>query len=465
MTVFKIIAVSALALLLVPLASCAAPQQLPNILIITVDTLRADYLGVYGDASAKTPNIDELARSATLFERAAAPMPLTRPSHFSLLTARYPREHGVVNNAMALPDEATTVTELFRDLGYATAAFLSVGLLDETSGANQGFSTYDAAAGKYQRHAEDTVAKALSWLQEVGEDKPFFLWVHLFDPHIPYAPPEQFRPPEVVAAEEVTWPRLNRIAGENNSDIPAEILEEAKQLYRGEIAYTDYWIGKLIDGVEQRAEPEDTVVVFAADHGECFENGEYFEHSDCLFEPAIRIPLLVRYPPMFAAGTRVDAQVSIIDIAPTLLRVAGADIPQDFSGRPLQDSGDFGDRYVLIQHPFYQGKLVEVRPRRRRNIRSVGGQPVGEMLVDEEKVGVVGGGFKYLRSGSEEMLFQITPETDERKNLAELDTAARARMLDHLRRELSDHDLEMIAPSEINEELLEALEALGYLDN
>ena len=464
MITLKITTLTALALLLAPLVSCAAPQELPNMLIVTVDTLRADYLGPYGDSTARTPNIDKLAESATLFERAAAPMPLTRPSHFSLLTARYPREHGVVNNAMALPDEATTVTELLRDQGYATGAFLSVGLLDKDSGGGQGFSTLDAASGKYQRRAEDTVSSALSWLEQV-QDGPFFLWVHLFDPHIPYAPPEQFRSPEVATVPDVTWPRLNRIAGENDNNIPAEILEQAKELYRGEIAYTDHWIGKLLEGVERRAEPEDTLIVFTADHGECFENGSFFEHSDCLFEPAIRIPLLIRYPPMFPPGTRVDSQVSIIDIAPTLLRAIGVDIPEDFSGRPLQDREEFGDRYVLIQHPFYQGKLVKVRPKRRRHISSVGGEPRGEMLVDQEKVGVVGGGFKYLRSGTDEMLFQITPETDERKNLAELDPEARARMLDQLRRQLSEHDLEVIDPSEINQELLEALEALGYLDN
>lgn len=464
MITLKITTLTALALLLLPLVSCAAPQELPNILIVTVDTLRADYLGTYGDSTARTPNIDKLAQSATLFERAAAPMPLTRPSHFSLLTARYPREHGVVNNAMALPDEATTVTELLRDRGYATGAFLSVGLLDKDSGGGQGFSTLDAASGKYQRRAEDTVSSALSWLEQV-QDGPFFLWVHLFDPHIPYAPPEQFRSPEVAKVPDVTWPRLNKIAGENDNNIPAEILEQAKELYRGEIAYTDHWIGKLFEGVEHHAEPEDTLIVFTADHGECFENGSFFEHSDCLFEPAIRIPLLIRYPPMFPPGTRVDSQVSIIDIAPTLLRAIGADIPEDFSGRPLQDREEFGDRYVLIQHPFYQGKLVKVRPRRRRHIRSVGGEPRSEMLVDQEKVGVVGGGFKYLRSGSDEMLFQIAPETDERKNLAELDPEARSRMLDQLRRQLSEHDFEVIDSSEINEELLEALEALGYLDN
>lgn len=464
MNTLKIIVISTLALLLVPLSSCAAPQKLPSILIITVDTLRADYLGPYGDSTAQTPNIDKLAASATLFERAAAPMPLTRPSHFSLLTARYPREHGVVNNAMALPEGAITVTEILRDKGYTTAAFLSVGLLDQDSGGGQGFATLDAAAGKYQRRAEDTVSSALTWLEEL-EDEPFFLWVHLFDPHIPYAPPEQFRPPAVADAPDVTWPRLNKIAGENDSNIPSEILEQAKQLYRGEIAYTDHWIGKLVDGVDQKSKPENTLVVFTADHGECFENGSYFEHSDCLFEPAIRIPLLVRFPAMFAPGARVEAQVSIIDIAPTLLRAVGADIPEDFSGRPLQDSEQFGERYVLIQHPFYQGKLVKVRPRRRQNILSVGGEPRGEMLVDQEKIGVVGGGFKYLRSGSDEMLFQITPETDERRNLAPLDAESREKMLAQLRRQLDEHRLQVIDPSEINKELLQALEALGYLDN
>jgi arylsulfatase A-like enzyme len=460
----EIIRLSLLAVFLILHFSCGGPQR-PNILIITVDTLRADYLGTYGDSTARTPNIDALARNATVFERAAAPMPLTRPSHFSLLTAKYPREHGVVNNAMSLPDEATTITEILQEKGYDTAAFLSVRLLDDSSGAAQGFSTYDTPAEGDERSAEDTISHVLRWLEERENQRPFFLWVHLFDPHIPYAPPHEFRPPEVADSPAVTWPRLNAIAAENDDDIPAEVLEEAKQLYRGEIAYTDHWVGKLLNGVDALWQPENTLIVFAADHGECFENGSYFEHSDCLYEPAIRIPLIVRWEPAFPQGSRIDSQTSIIDIAPTILRAANIEIPSDFSGRALQETTNDKTRYVLIQHPLYQEKLTRVRPHRRRNIRSVAGEPRGEMLIDKERVGVVGGDWKYLRSGTDERLYRITPDVDERMNLAEVKPEARAKMLDQLRRELAQHPLQLIAPSEINDELLKTLEALGYLDH
>jgi len=460
----EIIRLSLLAVLLILHFSCSGPHR-PNILIITVDTLRADYLGTYGDSTAITPNIDALARSATVFERAAAPMPLTRPSHFSLLTAKYPREHGVVNNAMALPSEATTLTEILQETGYETAAFLSVLLLAEDSGAAQGFSTYDTPAEDNERSAERTIGRALHWLEERESQGPFFLWVHLFDPHIPYAPPHEFRPAEVADSPAVTWARLNAIAADNGDNVPEQILEEAKQLYRGEIAYTDHWVGELLRGVDSQRQPQDTMVVFTADHGECFENGSYFEHSDCLFEPAIRIPLIVRSAPTFPRGAQVETQTSIIDIAPTILRSIDIEIPSEFSGRPLQDSAAFENRYVLIQHPLYQEKLTRVRPHRRRNIRSVAGEPRGEMLIDKERVGVVGGDWKYLRSGTDERLYRITPDVDEKENLAEVNPEARAKMLDQLRRELAQHPLQLIAPSEINDELLKTLEALGYLDH
>ena len=172
----------------------------PSVLLITVDTLRADALRPYhatgptrdGDAP-DTPRMSGLAREATLFENAAAPMPLTRPSHFSIFTGLYPREHGVVNNQIRLPDAKETLAEILSGHGYHTGGVVAVDLLGDDSGAQQGFAHYGSPRDRLQWSAPDVVKKARAWLATIPADEPFFLWVHLFDPHQPYDPPSEFR--------------------------------------------------------------------------------------------------------------------------------------------------------------------------------------------------------------------------------------------------------------------------------
>jgi len=175
------------------LVACGEEQRRPNVLLITVDTLRADYLGAYGSSAARTPHIDRLAREGSLFEQAAAPMPLTRPTHASILTARYPREPGVVNNAPSLPPASWTLAEILHAEGYRTGAFVAVALLSAEAGFAQGFETYRSPNTSKERPADEVVPEALEWLAALSKDEPFFLWTHVFDPHLPYAPPAEYR--------------------------------------------------------------------------------------------------------------------------------------------------------------------------------------------------------------------------------------------------------------------------------
>jgi arylsulfatase A-like enzyme len=443
------------------LASCGGRPR-PDVLIITVDTLRADHLGVY-DTASSTPQIEALAADGTVFERCAAPMPLTRPSHFSMFTSLYPREHGVLNNSIALPDEAISIAEIFEEHDYQTGAFVGVSLLDSQSGAAQGFTTFDAPSSERERHGMDVVNRAIRWLDGADPEKRIFLWVHLFDPHMPYAPPARFRHRESAAGPGLTQADLLKIATENDGDVPREVLERAKSLYRGEVSFVDHAIGALVSGVGKRRPLDQTVVVLTADHGECFENGVYFEHSDCLWEAALNVPLIVRYPPMFGAGTRVAGQTSIIDVAPTVLRAAGLEIPGEYSGRALQDPSELERRYVLVQHPFYSQGNARWRPQKQGVIRSVAGEPTTKILIEEERIGLVGAEWKFLRSGSGAELYSLSPTVDERENQIE----SRRDVGDRLRRllddELDKHSLNLIDPGGINNELRETLKSLGYL--
>ena len=432
----------------------------PDVVIVTVDTLRADHVGVYVPG-AGTPRIDAFAREATVFEHCAAPMPLTRPSHFSLLTSLYPREHGVLNNAAALPDEAVTLPELLAPAGYRTAGFVGVQLLGPASGAGQGFSLLDVPEGR-ERRAAEVVERALAWVDGLGRDERYFAWVHFFDPHLPYDAPAPYgRVPS--DAPKLSLARLEEIAATNGGDVPAVVLEQAKAAYRGEVAYVDHAFGELLDGLAARRSLDHTLIVFVADHGECFENGVFFEHADCLWEPGIHIPLIVRYPSLFHAGARVASQASIVDVAPTVLRAAGVELPPRFSGRALEDAGASDERLVLVQYPFYQPSAVGERQRRLEVMRTVAGEPTAPILVGVEKVGIAGRDWKYLRAGEEAELYALSPAPDERRNLAALRPEVAAELEGRLERELAAHPLHLTAEPVINDELRKTLEALGYL--
>jgi arylsulfatase A-like enzyme len=441
--------------------SCKTTRH-PDIVVITVDTLRADHVGAYDERST-TPRIDAFASTATLFEHSAAPMPLTRPSHFSMLTSLYPREHGVMNNAMSLPDTSRTLTEMLTDRGYRAGGFVAVRLLGPDSGADQGFDHFEQPVDSRESIAEEVVSRALEWIDGLAEHQRFFLWVHLFDPHLPYEPPEEFRGGVPLGRPQINWSYLVDVANENDGDIPTAILDEGKTLYRGEVGYVDHWIGELLDGLDARRAPDDMLVALTADHGECFENGVFFEHADCLWEAGIRIPLIVRYPPMFPAGQRVSEQTSILDVTPTVLRAVGLEVPEGLSGRALQDHAHFENRQVLVQHPFFQPSAADRRPQRLEAVRSVAGEPTAPILVGVERVGLLDREWKYLRVGDEQELYAMGPTPDERNNRISEQPDVAARMRRQLQEQLQAHPLLLLDTPEINEELLETLRALGYL--
>lgn len=443
----------------------------PSIVLITIDTLRADALDPYrpdGAGRGHTPRISQLAASSTLFERASAPMSLTRPSHFSIFTGRYPREHGVLNNQIALPDVELTLAEILRDEGYHTGAFVGVNLLGSGSGALQGFETFAAPQAQLEWPASRVVGRANEWLEALPAGAPFFLWVHLFDPHQPYDPPEAFRedddPALAARFPALGWAELLQIAKQNGGHISAEVLEYGKSLYRAEVAAVDLWTGRLLDRVDRLRTRDRVMVVFTADHGECFENGIFFEHSDCLFEGGVRVPLLVRYPPQFRAGRRVSSLVSNVDIAPTVLRAVGLRVPASMSVAPLQESDETSDRYVLLQNPFYPPGVLPARLHRQVVIRRVAGEPVAAFDASVQTVGIVSGDWKYLRSeGSEELYASgVAPKVEE--NVAYRNRSVRVAMGEKLDRALASHPLKVIAPADLNPELMKSLRALGYVE-
>jgi arylsulfatase A-like enzyme/Tfp pilus assembly protein PilF len=294
----------------------------PNVLLITIDTLRADHLGCYGDAGAATPVLDALAARGVRFATAVAHVPLTTPSHASILTGLTPLRHGVRDNGdFALPEAIPTVAEAFRAAGYQTGAFVSGFPLDRRFGLARGFETYDdhfphgddrRRAAYVERPADQTTAVALRWVQ--ARSGPWFLWVHYFDPHAPYEPPAE------LAA---------RFPG---------------RPYDGEIAFVDAQLGALLQRLDARRPGYPTLVLATADHGESLgEHGEE-THGVFIYDATLRVPLLVAGPGV-PAGRVASTVARGIDVAPTLLDLAGVPTRARMEGRSLRAAlgGDMPD--------------------------------------------------------------------------------------------------------------------------
>jgi arylsulfatase A-like enzyme/Flp pilus assembly protein TadD len=294
-----------------------APVRQPNVVVITVDTLRADRLGCYGFEPARTPNADALAARGVRAEHAIAAAPITLPSHASIFTGLYPPAHGVRDNGMyRLPEKVETLAERLKAGGYRTQAFVSADVLHHRFNLDQGFDAYDDALqgeddpGMFrilERSGEHTMDRVLQWLDRSlvpsPTQAPFFVWVHLFDPHQPYAPPE--------------------------ADAKA-----SRTLYDGEIASVDRQIGRFIAKLEERAALDDTIVVFTSDHGESLgEHGEA-THAMFIYEATVRVPLIIRYPAKLPAGATYRGSVRAVDLMPTILGLVDLK-PSDTQGVDL----------------------------------------------------------------------------------------------------------------------------------
>lgn len=289
-----------------------------NVLLITLDTTRADRLGSYGYSRAQTPRLDRLAGEGLLFEQCITPTAYTLPSHSSIMTGTYPPYHGVrINGNTGLADVQVTMAERLRGRGYRTGAFVGAFVLDGRWGLNQGFDHYDDEfdvppgerldlAG-VQRPASVVVDAATKWLDESDDaGKPFFAWVHLYDPHTPYEPPEPYR---------------SKFAS-----------SDPMSLYDGEIAFVDAQVGRLLDWLSGRGLDRNTIVVVVGDHGEGLGSHGESEHGYYIYDYAVRVPLLVRLPGKTSAGRRIAEQVRTIDIFPTLLEFLGDATPDAVQG-------------------------------------------------------------------------------------------------------------------------------------
>jgi len=391
------------------------PRAGQNLLVITIDTLRADRLGAYGYSKANTPHLDELASEGVVFEDVVAQVPVTLPSHASLLTGLVPPTHGVRDNTYFRLDlEAQTLAEVLKGQGYETAAFVSAFVLDSSFGLDQGFDVYDdEVAGEAEiagtiaeRRGELVTRSFVSWVEKRSSDRPFFAWLHFFDPHLPYAPPSPY---------------------------PAG--------YDGEIAYVDAQVGRVLETLEAKGLGKDTLVVVTSDHGESLgEHGEK-SHGFFVYDATLRVPLILKSAASLPAGERIATPVRTIDIFPTVLEALDVPVPDESQGRSLlslvkgeatEPAPAYAECYVSELN-FRWAPLVALRER----------------------------GYKYIEAPRPE-LYDLSADPGETRNLFEADPGRARQMRSRLADLVAALPASLSSRSQPDPETIARLRSLGY---
>ena len=314
-----------------------------NILLVTFETTRADHLSAYGYSRDTSPAFDAAASQGVLFTHHSTVSPRTNPSLAALFTSTYPHENGVRNLLLPLEPDNRTLAEVLRAAGYVTGAVQTHPRLVKASGFAQGFADYDDDVAAHPL-ADQACARAADWVREASRSsRPWFLWVHLMDPHWTYEPPEPWRTryvaddPRTKAVYEALLARQLKIGPIifRNSMPPDEVASFVG-LYDGELRFMDDALGGLLRSLRDLGLEESTLLVVTADHGESLgEHRYFFEHGDLGSEPEIHIPLLFRWPGRLAAGRLIASTVQSLDVAPTILDVAGLPAEPAFRGRTL----------------------------------------------------------------------------------------------------------------------------------
>ncbi len=417
------------------MAACGHHENPPNLLILTLDTTRADHLGCYGYENAHTPNLDAFAQDrAVRFDNAITSVALTLPSHATIMTGTYPVFHGIHdNNGFILDEEVTTLAEILSDEGYATGAVLASYPLSSEFNLDQGFDHYnddfqedwreseiaargDRSFGFVERTADRVNQAAKRWLDK-HDQEPFFLWVHHFDPHQAYSPPAPYD------------------------------SQFASAPYDGEIAFTDEYFGRLLGDLEQRGLLDNTVIVVVGDHGEGLGDHGEPTHAAFVFDSTVRVPLLISSPAAgLAAGGVVDHQVGTVDITPTVLELLGVEPHSDIQGQSLVSDllnpGSGQSLPVLVETHFCQYHL--------------GWAPLRALRTDQWKVVL----------GPKPELYNLEQDPGETHNLAAVEPDKLAEMTESLQTFVREHTSpvwDRSIATALDPSVRANLEALGYL--
>jgi len=400
-----------------------------NIILFTIDTLRADHLECYGYDRVKTPNINQLASEGILFEHSIAQAPLTLPSHSSIFTGTHPFYHGMRDNGgFYLEEKHITLAEVLKTKGYSTGAFVGAFVLDSRWGLDQGFDYYydnfdptkykTVSLDSVQRRGDEVLSEACKWLEKNSQDK-FFAWIHLYDPHTPYNPPEPYK----------TQYNGRRFG-----------------LYDGEIAYVDLLMGDFRNFMEEKNLLDKTLIILTGDHGESLGEHKESAHGFFIYDSDIRVPLIIRFPENKFQGSLITNQVRSIDIMPTILNMIGGRSPESVQGESIlplilgKQGGEAFSAYSETYWPRYHYGWSELKSLRK-------------------------GQYKFIDAPKPE-LYDILEDPGELNNLVNKKAALGHEMkreLEALIDRYSVEGIEEAGPKKIDNDSLVKLQALGYI--
>ncbi|UCC39773.1 MAG: sulfatase-like hydrolase/transferase [Candidatus Aminicenantes bacterium] len=390
-----------------------------NVIIVTLDTLRADRVSCYGYSKAKTPNLDELAKNGVRFDNTVCQAPLTLPSHASLFTGLYPHFHQVRDNGSYYLDKRfKTLAEIFKEREYKTAAFIGAFPVDSRFGLDQGFDAYDDTFREEERfktfnserRAEEVFLSFKEWFSENFNHK-FFIWIHYYDPHLPYDPPSPYK-------------------------------EQFSDPYDGEVAYSDFYVGKIISLLKEKNAFDRTLIVIAGDHGEGLGEHREIDHGIFLYDTTLKVPLIFCASQNLPSNHVVTSQVRLIDIFPTVLDLTKIPLAEEVHGETLIPYIENKKKRDLVSY------IETVHPR--------------EMFHWADLKGIVNGKMKFIDAPKPE-LYDLKKDPKEENNLYQKEEQIASRMKKELDDLIEEFSSNISSRRELSAEDIEKLRALGYI--
>ena len=430
-----------------------------GIVLVTIDTLRADHLSSYGHTRVLTPSFERLAAGGQLFRNAIAQSTTTTPSHASLLTSLYAQDHNVYSNFQALGSKARTLGEILKDNGYATFGLVNMRHLNpEVGNLSQGISHFIRSADVVR--ATDSIDYFFDWIDSIGE-RPFFAWLHLADVHTPYRPPAPYdrfyydgdeRDPGQKSLARILPFLPNHMSDHRFFKKWLEGITDLKWVfaqYQGAVTYVDDELGRFMVGLKERGLLKRTGLVVTSDHGENLgEHDMYFVHTG-LYEQTIRVPLLTYFPGGGGQGTQINDVVELVDVLPTVLEYLDIEIPGGIRGRslwPLIRGEQMPQKAAFVEHA---GKnLVALRSRRYKYIKHL-------------KTKRLQPNYPFV-AGKEE-LYDLVVDPQESKNLVDIQKGVLSYFQNELRIRQKDKLALSAGESELSAETVDVLRSLGYI--
>jgi choline-sulfatase len=431
------------------------PREKTNVILISIDTLRKDHCSIHGYPKDTTPVLRKLASKGILFDSAYSPTAETGPSHATMFTSLYPITHRVIKNGINLTSSNHTIAEYLDKFGYQTAAVVGSFVLDSKFGFAQGFSFYEdnftmerssqkltewatrKVENGFDQPASDTSKKAIEWLQKnQASQRPFFLFVHYYDPHDPYVAPQPF---------------ASRYAPQKKNPLQ---LDTRIGQYDAEIAYTDYEIGNIVKTLEWMGHIDDTMIVITSDHGEGLGQHGHLGHTINLYEELVRVPLLFYWPKHIPRDRIINAPVELVDLMPTIFDLIGiTDDEFPFQGQNLSPA-------ILNNITLNKNRPIFLHRRHYNN------KVVSKTWLNGEKFGIRVGKYKYIVGKDENTteLFDLSLDPNELSNLHDLFPERSAELETRLQKWKKENTRKSTEQNTISDEDRKRLETLGYVD-